>query len=104
MVRMSDTGEKKRVKDIAADSGRRLGNRTGAPLRPIRLQVRVSFPAVGALEPRLHGQELGRLAGAVRGKLFERDRALMAAEGGQAPSGDAIDPVAPAMAMSGREY
>jgi len=38
--------------------------------------------ALCALEPRLHGQELRCLAGAGRGKIIERDRALMAAERG----------------------
>ena len=80
MVRMSDTGEKKRVKDIAADSGRGSRNRSTAPPRPIRLQVRVLPAALCAFEPRLYGQELRRLAGAVRSKLFECDRALMTAE------------------------
>jgi len=51
-------------------------------MRPVRLQIRLSAAALCALEPRLHGQELRCLAGAGRGKIIERDRALMAAERG----------------------
>jgi hypothetical protein len=40
-------------------------------------------------------KRLRRLVGTVRGQLFECDRRLMAAERGQAPRRDAIDPVAP---------
>jgi len=42
----------------------------------------VPAPALCAFEPRLHGQELRRLASPVGGKRLERDHALMAAERG----------------------
>jgi len=51
--------------------------------------------ALCTFEPRLHGQQFRRLAGAVRSKLFKCQLGLMAAERG--PRRNAIDAVAPVM-------